>query len=107
MRALSEHLKTDEGERWAIAQGVSPFDIQEWKEDPTKIDKSLAKWVKDIGMDKIRDNFNDQETLKIARQQQQQATELYQLTKKEKSWQLLKRNESSRSEILLTSISLI
>ena len=35
-RAFAEYIKTPEGTQWALERGTSPFEIQEWKEDPKK-----------------------------------------------------------------------
>ena len=83
-RAFAEHIKTDEGMQWAISKGFSETEVKGWREDPTKVDKAVSKMVKDIGMDKLREDYKDQLTLQMAQEKHRQANEMYGLEKKQK-----------------------
>lgn len=97
-RAFADYIKTPEGTQWALERGTSPFEIQEWKEDPKKIDKAVMKMVKDVGVDKLRESFRDRQTLKMAEEQRNQATNLYKLTLKDKELAIEEKNRALRSK---------
>lgn len=83
-RAFAQYIKTQEGGNYLLSHGYSPFDIEEMRANPEKIDKEAMKVVKDIGIDKIRTTFQQQEATRMAEQKHRQATDLYNLTLQEK-----------------------
>lgn len=83
-RAFAQYIKTQEGGNYLLSHGYSPFDIEEMRASPEKIDKEAMKVVKDIGIDKIRNTFQQQEATRMAEEKHRQATDLYNLTLQEK-----------------------
>ena len=83
-RAFAQYIKTQEGGNYLLSHGYSPFDIEEMRANPEKIDKEAMKVVKDIGIDKIRTTFQQQEATRMAEQKHQQATNMYNLAVQEK-----------------------
>lgn len=83
-RAFAQYIKTQEGGNYLLSHGYSPFDIEEMRANPEKIDKEAMKVVKDIGIDKIRTTFQQQEATRMAEEKHRQTTNLYNLTLQEK-----------------------
>lgn len=83
-RAFAQYIKTEEGGNYLLSNGYSPFDIEEMRTSPEKVDKEAMKIVKDVGLDKIRNTFQQQEATRMAEEKHQQTTTLYNLTLREK-----------------------